>query len=184
MARALSLNRNAKRAVAALVFVIVAMIALTAWTSVVALTPEPTVAGPSAHSEDEIVEIGGHALLLEHGSAADRIAHWLHAGMGDSRAFELGARSFAEHTATLSLEGQQRVAAIADMMTHVKGLDARIFLESGVTEPELEQPRAMQIRGTLIADGVSPARIAVSDDPIRVDESSRRDAEVVVVLTA
>jgi hypothetical protein len=70
------------------------------------------------------------------------------------------------------------------MMTHVKALDARIFLESGVTEPELEQPRAMQIRGTLIADGVSPARIAVSEDSIRVEESSARDAEIVVVLTA
>jgi hypothetical protein len=184
MARALSLNRNAKRAVAALVLVIVAMIALTAWTSVVALTPESTVAEPSAHSEDEIVDIGGHALLLEHGSAANRIVHWLHAGLGNSRAFELGTRTFAAHTATLSPEGLQRVAAIADMMTHVKALDARIFLESGVTEPELEQPRAMQIRGTLIADGVSPARIAVSEDPIRVEESSPRDAEIVVVLTA
>jgi hypothetical protein len=184
MARTVSLDRRAKGAIGALVFVIAVILAMTVWNSVVALTPESAVASPGPETEDEIVQIGGHTMLLEHGSAANRIAHWLHAGSRNSKAFELGNQSFVAHSATLSSEGNRRVAAIADMMTHVKALDAEIYLESTPAEQALEGQRAMQIGRTLIADGVSGARIAVSDDPIRPGKDSRKQPEVVVVLTA
>lgn len=184
MGRTASLDRRAKRAVGALTLVIAVILAMTIRNSIVALTPEEIIAAPGPQTEDEIVQIGGHTMLLEHGSAANRIAHWLHGASQDSKAFELGNQSFVEHSATLSPEGSRRVAAIADMMTHVKALDAQIYLESTPAEQALEEQRAMQIGRTLIADGVNGARIAVSDDPIRPGKGSMKQPEVVVVLTA
>lgn len=180
----MTLDRRAKRALGALVLVIVVILAMTIRNSIVALTPEEIIAQPGPQTEDEIVQIGGHTMLLEHGSAANRIAHWLHGGSKDSKAFELGNQSFVAHSAALSPEGTKRIAAIADMMTHVKALDAQIYLESTPAEQALEEKRAMQIGQTLIADGVSGARIAVSDDPIRPGKGSLKQPEVVVVLTA
>lgn len=164
--------------------VIAVILAMTVRNSIVALTPESIMAAPSAQTEDEIIQIGGHTVLLEHGSTANRIAHWLHGGAQDSKAFELGNQSFVPDSATLSPEGARRVAAIADMMSHVKALDAQIYLESAPAEQALEEQRAMKIGRTLIADGVNGARIAVSDDPIRPGKGSLKPPEVVVVLTA
>ena len=184
MARSLTLDRKAKRAVGALVLVVLAIFALVAWKSVVAMTPDSLLAAPTAETEDELIQIGGHALLLEHGSAANRVAHWLHAGSNDSKAFELGNRSFAGHSDALTAEGEQRVEAIAEMMTHVKSLHAELFLSNPDIERQLEEMRAVEIRGALIAEGVSPSRIEVSDDPIAGGSKLGKEPEVVVVLTA
>ena len=184
MARALTLDRGAKRAVWLLLLVIVAILGMTAWKSVVAMTPESAVSRPTAETEDEIIQIGSHALLLEHGSAANRIVHWLHAGSKDSKAFELGNHSFAGHTDAFTAEGRKRVDSIADMMTHVKSLHAELYLSNPDIDRQLEETRAVRIRGTLVADGVSPSRIEVSHNPITGGAALAKEPEVVVVLTA
>jgi len=184
VARSVSLDRKAKRAVSALVLVILAIFALVAWKSVVAMTPDSLVAAPTPETEDELIQIGSHALVLEHGSAANRIAHWLHAGSKNSKAFELGNRSFAGRTDALTAEGEQRIEAIAEMMTHVRALHAELFLSNGDIDRQLEDMREMQVRGALIADGVSPSRIDISDDPIAGGEKLAKEPEVVVVLTS
>jgi len=166
-----------------LLLVILAIIALVVWKSVVALTPDTLLADPTAQTEDELIQIGSHALLLEHGSAANRIAHWLHAGSKNSKAFELGNRSFAGRTDAFTAEGEQRIEAIAEMMTHVRSLHAELFLSNGDIDRQLEEMRELQIRGALIAEGVSPSRIDVSDDPISGGAGTAEEPEVVVVLT-
>ena len=183
MARSVSLDRKAKRAITALLLVLLAIIALVVWKSVVALTPDTLLADPTAQTEDELIQIGSHALLLEHGSAANRIAHWLHAGSKNSKAFELGNRSFAGRTDAFTAEGEQRIEAIAEMMTHVRSLHAELFLSNGDIDRQLEEMRELQIRGALIAEGVSPSRIDVSDDPIAGGAGMAKEPEVVVVLT-
>lgn len=162
----------------------VAIFGLVAWQSVVAMTPDSLVAAPSAENEDELIQIGSHALLLEHGSTANRIVHWLHAGSRDSKAFELGSRSFVGHTDAFTPEGKQRVDSIADMMTHVKSLHAELFLSNAQVDRQLEEAREIQIRGALVSDGVSPSRIDVSDSPIAGGAALAKEPEVVVVLTA
>ena len=166
-----------------MLLVILAIIALVVWKSVVALTPDTLLADPTAQTEDELIQIGSHALLLEHGSAANRIAHWLHAGSKNSKAFELGNRSFAGRTDAFTAEGEQRIEAIAEMMTHVRSLHAELFLSNGDIDRQLEEMRELQIRGALIAEGVSPSRIDVSDDPISGGAGTAEEPEVVVVLT-
>jgi hypothetical protein len=182
--KALRLERNAKWGLAGLLFVLALLFATVIWHSVVALTPEQTVAAPTPESEDELIEIGGHTLLLKHGTAGNKIAHWLHAGSGGSRAFELGNLSFAPNSDAFTPEGERRVGTIADIMVHARALDAHIYASSAAADQRLEEKRATHLRGDLIAKGVTASRIEVYDDPIEGGEALSKQPEVVVVLSA
>jgi len=184
VARALRLERNAKWAVAGLLLILLLLFALVLWNSVVAMTPEQTVAAPTPGNEDELIEIGDHTLLLKHGSAGNRIAHWLHAGSAGSRAFELGSLSFAPNSDALTSEGERRVETIADLMVHARALEAHIYASSAAADERLEDQRATHLRGDLISKGVTPSRVAVSHDPIAGGEALSKQPEIVVVLSA
>src|SRR4051794_40984675 len=99
------LDRKAKVAMAGLLLVIALMIVLTIRSSIIAMTPDASVAAPTPENEDELIQIAGHTLLLSHGSAGNRMAHWLNTGSNDSKAFEVGDRSFAADSDVLTPEG-------------------------------------------------------------------------------
>ena len=184
MAKALKLERNAKWGLAGLLFVLLLLFATVIWHSVVALTPEQTVAAPTPGNEDELIEIGGHTLLLKQGSAGNKLAHWLHAGSASARAFELGSLSFAPNSDAFTAEGERRVGTIADIMVHARALDAHIYPSSAGADEQLEEKRATHLRGDLIAKGVTASRVAISHDAIAGGKALSKEPEIVVVLSA
>src|SRR4051812_39418864 len=108
VARATILDRKAKAAMAGMLLVIAAIIAVTIKSSIMSMTPDAAVAAQTPEGADELMQIAGHTLLLKHGSAGNRITHWLHARSNDSEAFELGDQSFAAGSEALSAEGERR----------------------------------------------------------------------------
>jgi hypothetical protein len=183
LAAAGKLDRKAKTAVTGLALVVVAILGLVVRNSVIALTPEPTVAAPTPENQDELIQIGGHTLLLEHGSAGNRIVHWLHAGSKDSRAFEMGNRAFVPNSDALTAEGERRVGMIAQMMNHVQTLEAHILMSMDETEVRLEQARAAHLRNDMVSNGIAPSRVSLSDEAVARGKALSQEPELVVVLS-
>jgi len=177
------LDRRARTAVAGLALVVVAILGGVVRYSVIALTPESRVAAPTPENQDELIQIGRHTLLLGHGSAGNRIAHWLHAGSKDSRAFEMGDRAFVPNSDALTAEGERRVRMFAQMMDHVQTLDAHILVSTDETEVPLEQARAVHLRGDMISNGIPPSRISVSGEPVARAKALSQEPELLVVLS-
>lgn len=176
------LDRKAKTALMGLLLVIVVLVALTIRSSVIALTPESLVTASDPQSQDELLQIGGHTVLLRHGSAGNRIAHWFHAGKKDSRAFEVGGSSFSQNSDVLTSEGQQHIEAFARILNNVQDLNARI-LSTSKSNPELADRRAKRVQATLLANGVEPTRVKVSDESITGGKELSVEPEVVVVVS-
>ena len=161
----------------------VALIFLVLRQTVVMLTPESIVAVPDANIDDELILIGGHSLLLKHGSLGNRIAHWTHAGNKNSRAFEVGDTFFTPASADLTREGSQKVATFAQLMNAAPQLKARIFASGYETDAGLTQLRMRRLREGLIANAVTPARITVSKEPIAGGaQLAANRPEVVLIL--
>jgi hypothetical protein len=177
------LDRRAKTAVAALALAAVAVVGLVIRNSVIALTPESTVAAPTPENQDELIEIGGHTLLLEHGSAGNRIAHWLHAGSKDSRAFEMGTRAFVPNADALTAEGKRRVRIFVNILNHVQTLKARILVSTDETEVPLEQARAVHLRSDMVSNGIPALRVSVSDRTVARGKALSQEPELLVVLS-
>ena len=183
MAAAGKLDRRAKAAVVGLVLVVVAILALVIRNSVIAMTPDATVAAPTSETQDELIEIGGHTLLLKHGSPGNRVAHWLHAGSKDSEAFEVGNQSFLANSETLTPEGERRVDMFAQMMNHVRSLDARIFASTDDADVQLEKARATHLRSDMISKGIPPSRVSVSNEAVAGGKALSKEPELVVVMS-
>lgn len=180
----MGLDRRAKSALTVLIVVIVLLFAMVIRNSVVALNADEKVGAAVPDSEDELIQIGGHTVLLRQGSTGNRIAHWLHAGSKNSRAFELGEKSFAPGSEALSTNGQSRINAFAQMMTHLPQLKARVVeTKRGANEP-LAERREIVVRAALIERGVPAARIDISDKPIEGGGSLSKQPELVLVLSA
>lgn len=181
---ATKLDRRAKSALTILILVILALFALVISNSVVALSADETVGSAVPESQDELIQIGGHTVLLKQGSAGNRIVHWLHAGSKNSRAFELGEQSFAAGSDALSDKGRVRVSALAQMMTHLPSLKARVVESKQSASEPLIGRRATALRSALIERGVPAARIVISDKAIDGGSALSRQPELVLVLTA
>jgi hypothetical protein len=179
----MQLDRRAKGALALLALILAVMLVLTVRTSIVAVTGEELVAAPNPESQDEILEIGGTTLLLKHGSASNRIAHWAHASSKSARAFEVGERSFASTSDALTDEGQRRIDAFGEMLNHARALHARIVPSTYKADPRLIQLRAERLRSALVREGVAASRISISNDPIKDDSALSGRPELIVVLS-
>ncbi|HLO18942.1 MAG TPA: hypothetical protein VK192_00420 [Sphingomicrobium sp.] len=169
---------------AGLVLLVFGMLALTIRGAIVAVTPDTLVSAATPENQDELIQIGRHTLLLKHGSATNRIAHWMHRGSANSKAFEVGKSSFVANSDALTLKGEERVGAFAQMMTHVRDLNAQIFVSTYRSNPQLAELRARHLRADLIADGVTPARVSVSDEPIAGGMALSTQPEIVLVLSS
>jgi hypothetical protein len=183
MASAAKLDRKAKGAVAAVVLVFIAIIGLTLRNSIVAMSSDPAIAAGAPENSDDILVIGGHTVLLGHGSAGKKLAHWLHAESKDSYAFEVGDQAFTPNSAKLTGEGAQRVDRFAQMMNAVTELKARILESSQGPNPQLTNARAGELRSNLLSRGVAPSRVALSEEPISGGGSLSKEPEMVVVLS-
>jgi hypothetical protein len=177
------LDRKARIAIVGLLLVLGLIFVVSIRSTIVAMAPEAKVAAPIAESEDELIQIAGHTLLLQHGSAANRIAHWLIAGSTDSKAFEVGDQSFAAGSDELTPEGERRANIFARMMAQLKALQAQIIVSGKQTDTRLEKARAERLRRDLIAKGVQPSRIELPDEPIDGGAALSRKPELVVVLS-
>ncbi|MFL6737379.1 MAG: hypothetical protein ACJ8F4_10025 [Sphingomonas sp.] len=169
---------------AGLVLVLFGMLALTARSAIVAVTPDSLVSAPTPENSDELIQIGRHTVLLKHGSASNRIAHWIHGGSANSKAFEVGDGSFVANSDALTPDGKQRVGTVARMMTHVRDLKARILVSAHPNNPALSELRATHLRADLIADGVTPSRVSLSDEPIAGGRAFSKQPEIVVVISS
>ena len=177
------LDRKAQLAMAGLLLVLAIIAVMTVRSTIVAITPDATVAAPIAENENELIQIAGHTLLLEHGSTGNRIAHWLKAGRADSKAFEVGDQSFASGSDMLTAEGERRVGVFARMMAQVRALKAHILVSNKQTDIKLEETRAERLRADLVKKGVQPSRVDLSTKPIDNGAALSRKPELVVVLS-
>jgi hypothetical protein len=159
-----------------------ALLVLTVRGAITAVTPEALMAAPTPGNEDELIRIGGHTVLLKHGSAGNRIAHWIYGKTGNSRAFEIGSRSFAPNSDALSAEGNDKVGIIAAMMSHVRALNARILVSASNGNLRLEQLRAEHLREALMQRGIPSKQVTVNPEPIKGSVLSA-DPELVLVLS-
>ena len=183
MSRALGLDRKAKLSLAAMLLVVLIVVGAAVRASVVAVAGDSLLAEEGSTGDDEIVQIGGHTLLLKRGSAGNKIANWLHAGKKGSRAFEVGERSFVSNSDALTADGQRRVATFATMMSNVSELHARILVSSLKQDPRLAQNRAQRLRSEVIGHGVPGSRIDVQPAPIAGGAALAQQPELVVVLS-
>ncbi len=170
-------------AVAALVAVILLVLVLVARVSIIALTPETLVAAPSPASRDELISIGGHVLLLKHGSTGNRIAHWLHAESKSSRAFEVGDGAFVPDSAVLTSEGERRSDVFAEMIKQVHAVNAEIIVSANQGNVHLSQQREHRFRQKLVDDGVAASRLTISTEPVRGGAALTKGSELIVVLS-
>ena len=183
MASVSRLDRKAKTAMILLVVVILGLLALTIRSTIVAVSPDSLMSAASPESQDELIRIGHHTLLLKHGSASNRIAHWLHRGSSSSKAFEVGEASFVPNSDALTAEGERRVGTFAQMMTHVRELKGKILVSTYKTNPDLAERRAEHLRSDLIADGVKPQQVSVSDEAIAGGKGLSKQPELVLVIS-
>src|SRR6478752_6957695 len=166
VAAAGKLDRKAKTAVAGLLLVIAVIIAFSIRRSIVAVRSDSAVAALTPENQDEMIQIAGHTVLLKHGSAGNRIAHWLHPGSSGSQAFELGDKAFVAGSDALTPDGERRAKSFAQIMTHVTALKAQIFVSADNTEARLEGARGERLRGDMISKGVEPSRVRVPNKSI------------------
>jgi hypothetical protein len=94
MAAKLRLDRKTRTAIWVLVGIALAIFALVVRNAVISLTPEKLATLENGSSKDELLVIGGHSVLLKHGSEEDRVVHSAHGG-DDNRAFEIDDDAFA-----------------------------------------------------------------------------------------
>ena len=159
------LDRKARLALAAVVFVLLAGPLLLARGCISTLgVDEPIVA--SGVGDDRLVLVGGHTMLLEHGSPGRRIADWLHLKGDDAGTFEIGDQIFAPNSLEFTPAGASHLTQFTQLMKGHSALRAGIFV-SGQTADEavfrLEEARAMRLRTEIVSRGVSAARIGAQD---------------------
>jgi hypothetical protein len=183
MATANRLDRRAKGALLALVVVIAVILFLTVRSAIVAVTPDSLVAAPNPANQDEIMQIGRHTVLLRHGSAGNKIAHWLHAGSKTTRAFEVSDAVFDADSDTLTADGEKRVAMFSDMMGQVDTVKAKILVSTSAQNASLAQRRAERLRAALVEHAVSSSRVEVLPEPIKGGQGLSNRPELVVVLS-
>lgn len=184
MATARRLDRRTKRALAALVLIILVMVGLAVRSAIVAISPEPLISAPASENGDEIIQLGRHTLLIKQGSVGSKIAKWIHAGSKGARAFEVPDDLFQPNSDALTSEGESSVRVFSNMMNHVEALKAQILVSTLAGNARLEQLRAERLRATLIKGGVPPSRIDVSPEPIKGGAALSQQPELVVVLSS
>ncbi|HYX45843.1 MAG TPA: OmpA family protein [Sphingomicrobium sp.] len=183
MATAGRLDRKAKGALIGLLLVVALILVLIVRTAIVAVTPDSLVAAPTPQSQDEIMQLGRHTILLKHGSTGNKIARWLHAGSKSSRAFEVSDAVFEPNSDTLSGEGEKRVVMFSDMIKQVDSVEARILVSTSTQNANLAQRRAERLRAALLQKNVPSSRIDVSPEPIKGGAGLSSHPELVVVLS-
>ena len=183
MAAAIRLDRRAKGALVALLLVIAVILVLTVRSAIVAITPDSLVAAPNPANQDEIMQLGRHTVLLRHGSAGNKIAHWLHAGSKSSRAFEVSDAVFEPNSDVLTSRGEKKVAMFSDMINQVEALKARILVSTSAENADLAQRRAEQLRSALVKRNVPSSRVQISPEAIKGNARLSNRPELVVVLS-
>jgi hypothetical protein len=183
MATRVRLDRKARTAIWILVGLALTILVLVGRNAVASLTPQKLATLESGSTSDELLVIGGHSVLLKHGNSTDRISHSVHDGNDDSRAFEIGDRSFASNSDQLTSEGSIRADQISKVMVHVPRLAAQIVPLVDNQGTGLLSRRMQRFRANLIADGVAPNRVTLSHaDGTRHAAQAAGRAELIVVL--
>lgn len=183
MASAVRLDRRAKGALLALLLVIAVIVVLTVRSAIVAITPDSLVAAPNPANQDEIIQLGRHTLLLRHGSAGNKIAHWLHAGSKTSRAFEVSDAVFLPNSDALTSDGEKRVELFSDMINHVDAVKARILVSTSTGNAALAKQRAERLRAALVQQQVPSSRVDIAPEPIKGGAALSNRPELVIVLS-
>ncbi len=181
------LDRKAKAAIAAAMFIFVVIAGLGLRSCVVALTPEQTVAAPDT-SKDQLVLVGKETMVVPSGSVGSTIVSWLTAGDTGTRAFDVGDQSFRQGSDELTQLGVLRLERFAGMMRADSRVKARVFVFTdgvGSSDEQLAEKRTARIRTELLARRVpisrisTEARAAPAGDAI----SNGKQPPIVVVLS-
>ncbi len=143
----------------------------------------------SASVDDRIISLkDGSTMLLEHGSAARRIADWLRIGTTTDHRFAVGDETFAPGSPVPTPEGSVQVVQFAHLMKAHPELVTHILVTSArgsesQAENRLEQSRARRLREDIIAQGVSAAKITAADQPVEVQsKEAGRHPRLLIVL--
>ncbi len=178
------LNRKARWAVTVLALLILAIVAVTLRSCIIALQ-STTIVAEAAPGEDEIVKLGKKTIFLEQASVGSKIIKWLNSGTGEPRAFIVEDSAFAPGTDALTPEGSDRVERFVDLLNDRK-LRAQVFITThegadAEAQRQLAARRAERIRTEVIAKGVSGSRISTSVRPIS-NEDARKSPPPAMIL--
>ena len=181
------LDRKAKAAITAVMFVFLLIVGLGLRSCVVALSPEQTVAAPDS-DKDQLVLVGKETMVVPSGSVGSKMVSWLTGGGTGTRAFDVGDQAFRPGSDELTQLGLLRLERFAGMMRADSGLKARVILfTDGVSrlDDQLADKRTARIRTELIARRVPISRISTESraSPVNAANSNRKQPPIVVVLS-
>jgi hypothetical protein len=169
------LDRKARLAVSAAVIVLLAVPVFALHGCVSTLTADRQIVA-SSDQDDRVMFVGGHTMLLEHGSTARKIADWLKLRTADTRAFEIGDQTFSPNSVELTPSGSSQITQFALIMKGHSALEAHILVtgNAAAAAHALEEMRATRLRSEIVAHGVQSWRISAGDvpeSPIRSTEA-------------
>ena len=181
------LDRKAKAAITAVMFVFLLIVGLGLRSCVVALTPEQTVAAPDS-GKDQLVLVGKETMVVPSGSVGSKMVSWLTGGGTGTRAFEVEDQAFRPGSDEPTQLGLLRLERFAGMMRADSNVKARVIVfTDGArgSDDQLADKRTARIRTELIARSVPSSRISTEARaaPANATISNRRQPPIVVVLS-
>jgi hypothetical protein len=191
MAARVRLDRKARIGVTASLVALVAVLALFLQKCISSFAAdEPIVA--SSHHDDRLVFIGGHTMVLEHGSVGRQVADWLKLEGADTGSFEIGDQTFSPNSIQLTAGGWSQLVHFAMVMKGHPALSAQIVVSADsvdAADRRLEEMRAKCLRDKIVAQGISGTRVTTVDrvaetvaEP-RASGPADRSSHLLVVLS-
>jgi hypothetical protein len=178
-----NVERKVRWALALLVVIILA-IPVLAVRSYLAKVGESNILANQGPTDERLVAINGHPLLVPPEGLEQTMADWLKSEDGKTLSFELSDQSFAANsaspspiTAKRSREVVKLTQASPTLMVHI--LMPTHFASAAVQK--LDDERAASFRKTLIADGIGDSKIDIGEEQHNL--ATAKTAQIAVLLT-
>jgi outer membrane protein OmpA-like peptidoglycan-associated protein len=180
------MDRKARRAVTALVLVVIAAMALAVRSCVETITPAPLVADTGS-GDDQILLVGGETMVLQRGTVGSKIAEWLNRGGSGTRGFVVDDQAFAAGSDALTPEASVRLDRLVKVMKANDRLNARLLITTyegsdAAQRRQLAVKRSERIRAEMIARGVPETRIASAALPLSRRGARRNEQRPTILI--
>ena len=180
------MDRKARRALIALVLVVIATLIFAVRSLVESSTPPELVADSNAGS-DQILVLGNQTMFLQRGTVGSEIAQWLNSGAGRPKGFVIDDQAFVAGSADLTPEASVRVDRLVNVMKSDENLHARLLITTyegadAKQRLQLARKRSEAIRSEMIERGVSSNRVATAVLPLSKRGARRPDAQPTILI--
>src|SRR4051794_13084808 len=151
----------------ALIAVLVLSVPILAVRSYIASVREKTVHTSPTSTDERLVAIDGHLMLVDPGHLGGAMAAWAKSNKQKTLSFELSDRSFVPNSVVPSAITEARVREIVQVAKANPMLVVHVVLPahfpSSVMQ-RLEEHRATRLRGELLTNGLSPPHVIIGGE--------------------